>query len=464
MTAPDDVIDRRYRLLDVAGRGGAAEVWRARDERLDRTVAVKLFRPGATDTAARERAELEVMARLSHPGLVTMYDGGTITDRDGVARTFLVMEFVDGVTLRQLLGEGALGPRPAARIGGRLAEGLAHIHAHAIVHRDIKPANILLRGETVKLADFGVARILDGARMTEVGTTVGTANYLSPEQVRGADITAASDVYSLGLVVIEMITGAIVYPGSGVSAAVARLHRPPVLPPCGPEWTALLRGMIADDPAARPSAQEVALRLAALTAAPAEVAAPRSLPVAVSSDPLPSMPTAAVADPVIGQPRARASWWLAAGVAAVAAVVVGGLLSSGGGNDAAAAGTSPGLIAGRPHLAASGTSAAAPSTTPLPSRSHTTEPRVPVAVAHRVPHKHPARQHRAVKPARAVAPPRAGKPGRPGAAEPKPARHPKPAKPAKHKQPKPAKHKQPKPPKPPGGHGPGHPHKPHPHG
>jgi hypothetical protein len=447
----------------VAGRGGAAEVGRAHDERLDRTVAVKLFRAGATDTAARERAELEVMALLSHPGLVTMYDGGTITDRDGAARTFLVMEFVDGVTLRQLLGEGALGPRTAARIGGRLAEGLAHIHAHAIVHRDIKPANILLRGETVKLADFGVARILDGARMTEVGTTVGTANYLSPEQVRGADITAASDVYSLGLVVIEMITGAIVYPGSGVSAAVARLHRPPVLP-CGPEWTALLRGMTADDPAARPSAQEVAVRLAALAAAPADVAAPTPLPVAVSSDPLPSMPTAAVADPVVGQPRARASWWLAAGVAAVAAAVLGGLLSSGGGNDAAAAGTSPGLIAGRPHLAASGASAAAPSTTPVPSRSHTPEPRVPVA--HRVPRKHPARQHPArqhparqhpaVKPARAVAPLRAGKPGRPGAAEPNPAGHPKPSKP-----PKPAKHK---PPKRPGGHGPRHPHKPHPQG
>ena len=155
------------------------------------------------------------------------------------------MEFVDGVTLRQLLGEGPLGPRPAARIGAELAAGLAHIHAHGIVHRDVKPANILLRGETVKLADFGVARILDDARVTEVGTTVGTANYLSPEQVRGADITPASDIYSLALVLIEMITGEIAYPGSGVTAAMARLHRPPALPACGP---ALDRAAPGDDP------------------------------------------------------------------------------------------------------------------------------------------------------------------------------------------------------------------------
>ena len=293
MIIPGHSIDSRYRLLEVAGRGGAAEVWRARDERLAREVAIKLFRPGATDVPQREQAELAVMARVSHPAVVTMYDGGAFTDPGGVSRTYLVMEFVDGVTLRQLLGEGALGPRPAARIGAALAGGLAHIHAHGIVHRDVKPANILLHGETVKLADFGVAKILDDARVTEIGTTVGTANYLSPEQVRGADITPASDIYSLALVVIEMITGEIVYPGSGVSAALARLHRHPPLPECGQAWTALLRAMVDDDPAARPSAGEVALRLSSLTTAGLPAAA-----FAVVEEPAaqqPELPTAGLA-------------------------------------------------------------------------------------------------------------------------------------------------------------------------
>lgn len=263
----------RYRLDERIGRGGMADVFRAEDVVLHRMVAVKLFRfdTESGDERARVDAEVHTLARLRHPGLVTVFDAGTIGS-DDEATPFLVMELVNGPTLSQRLAGGPIRPGEAARLGAQLAITLDCVHANAVVHRDIKPANILLDetasargGYAPKLADFGIARILDSARLTMQGMTVGTANYLSPEQARGEPVGPASDVYSLGLVLIECLTGRPAYPGSGLDAALARLrHAPPVPAEFGPRWAAVLAAMTATDPAARPSAADVAAELSAV--------------------------------------------------------------------------------------------------------------------------------------------------------------------------------------------------------
>ncbi len=275
----------RYLLGSVLGRGGMAEVWEAQDTVLERRVAVKLFR-GDPESAAEEQrreAEIRLVAALSHPNLVTVFDAGSDSGCPGAPCTFLVMELVEGTTLSRLLPLGPLSPPDVADLGAQLASALAYVHARGIVHRDVKPANILLAGTprdsadgvsatgvTAKLTDFGIARILDGARVTLTGTTVGTANYLSPEQASGADVSPASDVYSLGLVLLECLSGQAAFPGHGVEAAVARLQRGPAIPEdLDPAWQGVLATMTARDPAIRPPAATVANRLRALRSAAA---------------------------------------------------------------------------------------------------------------------------------------------------------------------------------------------------
>ena len=267
-----DLIEGRYRLLSRIGRGATAEVWSAEDERLQRIVALKLFRPDVTD-GHRERVELELMVRLAHPGLVSVYDAGSHTDGEGRRRTYLVLEFVAGGTLRDRLALGDLPADRAATVGGDVARALGYLHACGVVHRDIKPANILLArlddavppfGSDVpiaKLGDLGVARMLDSAHLTEPGTTVGTANYLSPEQLRGQPTGPPSDVYSLALVLLEALTGAMAYPGSGVLTP-DHLDRTPTIPAAlGRRWCELLDAMTDRDPGNRPTAADVASAL-----------------------------------------------------------------------------------------------------------------------------------------------------------------------------------------------------------
>ncbi|MFD7654779.1 serine/threonine-protein kinase [Actinosynnema sp. NPDC059797] len=246
----------RYRLTGSLGVGGMAEVHRAWDVDLRRPVAVKVFRPCADDDAVRRfHLEARTLARLSHPGVVSLYDAGLHG-----GRPFMVLRLVEGTTLRARLGQGALPVAEVRRLGAGVAEALAHVHDQDVVHRDVKPSNVLLdQAGTPHLADFGLARSGDGARFTRTGHVPGTAAYLAPEQVRGDDVGPAADVYALGLVLLECLTGRREYQGGAVDAAEARLHRPPVVPEDLPrDVVRLLRLMTSLTARRRPSAQDCA--------------------------------------------------------------------------------------------------------------------------------------------------------------------------------------------------------------
>ena len=225
-TTRTDLFAGRYRVEGALGHGGGADVLRAVDERLQRTVALKVLRPGSAADADRFVTEALSLARLRHPGLVEVYDA----DATG-AHPYLVLELVDGPTLAALLSAGPLGPAATVRTGRQLARTLAFVHQHRIVHRDVKPSNVLIdRDGNPRLADFGIARALDDAGHTRTGAIVGTPAYLAPEQVRGQGAGPAADVYALGLLLIECLTGRREYTGGPVEAAVARLLRPPAVP------------------------------------------------------------------------------------------------------------------------------------------------------------------------------------------------------------------------------------------
>ncbi|MCI4657050.1 serine/threonine-protein kinase [Cryobacterium zhongshanensis] len=260
----------RFRIDRLIGTGGMAVVYEATDLALGRTVAVKLFRLNTADDAGPERqsGEVAVLASLNHFALVTLFDAGTAIV-DGTARTFIVMELVDGTDLRTRIAAGPLPRSEVATIGADLAEALHYVHERGIIHRDIKPANVLLapsgfpgRAAHAKLADFGIARLVDATRLTATGSFLGTAGYLSPEQALGTTIGAPSDVYSLGLVLLECLTGERAYPGTAIESAMARLQRDPEVPVAfGPAWAAVLGGMTQREPGARFSPADAAVRL-----------------------------------------------------------------------------------------------------------------------------------------------------------------------------------------------------------
>ncbi len=252
------VLDGRYELGELLGRGGAADVHRAHDRVLDRPVAVKLLRQGGEEEGDRARftAEGRLLARLQHPHLVAVLDAGTEGDRP-----YLVMQLVEGPTLSQACRAGPLDAEQVRAVGQGLADALAHVHEAGMVHRDVKPGNVLLDGTgRARLSDFGIARLLaDATRHTSTGITLGTAAYLSPEQVRGEEVTGATDVYALGLVLLEALTGDREYTGPPMEVALARLHRTPQVPDRLPQpWPGLLRAMTAMRPQDRPTAAEVA--------------------------------------------------------------------------------------------------------------------------------------------------------------------------------------------------------------
>src|SRR4051794_32794207 len=243
-----------------------ATVHRAHDERLDRDVAVKLFRPDVADAhdLRRIRSEIRMLAALNHPSLVTLHDANTGETGD---TAYLVLELVDGPNLAELLASRRVSAAEYTRLLSQVADALAYIAARGVVHRDVKPENILVTRDDdgalrAKLADLGIARIADESRLTTVGAVIGTARYLSPEQVAGADVAPASDVYSLGIVLLEGLTGRDPFPGTGTEQAVSRTLRSPALPTgLSPGDADLLADMTAVDPADRPTAREVRDRL-----------------------------------------------------------------------------------------------------------------------------------------------------------------------------------------------------------
>jgi serine/threonine protein kinase len=258
---PQQWVAGRYLLGERLGAGGMAEVFRAHDELLGRDVAIKVF--GAHIDAHgpdRVRAEMRTLASLNHPALVTVHDAGTDSPAGGPERAFLVMQLVDGPNLAQALAAEPHSAAQVAVLGATVAEALAYVHQRAVVHRDIKPANILLDSAgRPYLADFGIAQTLGQESLTATGLTLGTAPYLSPEQVSGQPVGPASDIYALGLVLLEALTGKREYPGSGAETALARLSRPPEVPADLPApWGPLLHAMTCTDPADRPTAVAVA--------------------------------------------------------------------------------------------------------------------------------------------------------------------------------------------------------------
>jgi hypothetical protein len=261
----------RYRLDVLLGRGGTADVFKATDLRLGgRPVAVKRFRPdsrGVPQNGFSEEALL--LARLRHPHLVTVYDAGQ--DEDSA---YLVMEHIDGTTLRERIAAGPLPFDHVVRLGSRLASALAHVHAAGIVHRDIKPSNVLLDAEGEPfLADFGISRPTGDPTRAEPGTLVGTLAYMAPEQVLGKGSGPASDVYALGLVMLECLKGAKEYRGEAPEAGMARLLRPPDTATGVPEaLVPLLEAMTRSEPAARPDAARCALLFQAAAGVPARPA------------------------------------------------------------------------------------------------------------------------------------------------------------------------------------------------
>lgn len=341
-----ELLDGRYRLQERIGEGGMARVYRAEDTILGRTVAVKILRGAVDDPQEIERARSEttLLASLNHHALVTLFDANVSED----GGSYLVMEYVEGITLRQRMSAGPIAPVEAASLAVDIAEALHMAHMAGIVHRDVKPSNILLwksplpgREWRAKIADFGIAYLLDSVRVTTPGLMVGTVAYIAPEQARGDAPAPPADIYALGIVLIEALTGTRPFADAeGFGTVMARLEKSPEVPESLEEgWRQLLRGMTAQVPEDRPTALEVAVaasRLTPVTGAayvdePTEAAA---VPIAVPVEGTDETGITAVlpmtaAESSATRPVTRQRWLiggLIAGAVLVATLIAGGLV------------------------------------------------------------------------------------------------------------------------------------------
>lgn len=224
------MLDNRYEILELIGRGGMANVYKAKCHRLDRLVAVKILHSDLAQNADFRRRfmdESRAVAQLSHPNIVSVYDVSCSDDID-----YIVMELIDGVTLKQYMERrGQMDWREALHFITKIMRGLSHAHSRGVIHRDIKPQNIMiLRDGSVRVADFGIACLADqGQTLTQ--ETLGSVHYISPEQARGDRVDARSDIYSAGVVLYEMLTGKLPFQGdSAVSVAIQHLSAVPKAP------------------------------------------------------------------------------------------------------------------------------------------------------------------------------------------------------------------------------------------
>jgi serine/threonine-protein kinase len=300
------VLGGRYRLDERIGAGGMGVVWRATDLMLKRRVAVKLLRPEYTQDAdgrARFRAEARHAGSVSHPGIAQVYD---YSEDDPAGQPYLVMELVNGPSLAWLLKEGPLDCALAMRIIGQAARGLQAAHSAGLVHRDVKPGNLLVSpGWQVKITDFGIARLAGEAPVTRTGAMICTPAYLAPERASGAPATPATDLYALGIVAYECLTGHVPFSGEPIAIALAHQERslPPLPPNVPPPVGALVAALTAKRPEARPgTAGEVATRALHLHAALAGTATGRAPETAGSPPPPLPMPMPVPPPPPYGTP------------------------------------------------------------------------------------------------------------------------------------------------------------------
>jgi beta-lactam-binding protein with PASTA domain/predicted Ser/Thr protein kinase len=353
MTTPR-LLGSRYEIGDVLGYGGMAEVHRGRDVRLGREVAVKVLRADlARDPSfqARFRREAQAAASLNHPAIVAVYDTGE-EDQFG-NQPYIVMEYVEGRTLRDVLKvEGRLMPRRAMEIVADVCAALDFSHRNGIVHRDVKPGNVMItRTGAVKVMDFGIARAVadNSATVTQTAAVIGTAQYLSPEQARGENVDARSDVYSTGVLLFELITGSPPFTGDS-PVAVAYQHvreNPPppstLNPDVPPELDAIVLKAMAKNPANRyQSAGEMRADLIrAINGRPVEaepVMMADDVTTVLGGGAAPRTGTYAASRTVTAPPKKRSPWfWV--GIAALCLLVLGGAtagviaLTSSGGDD-----------------------------------------------------------------------------------------------------------------------------------
>ncbi|HEV8421359.1 MAG TPA: Stk1 family PASTA domain-containing Ser/Thr kinase [Actinomycetota bacterium] len=343
-TTEHRILSNRYRVEDFLGQGGMARVHRGTDLVLDRTVAIKILAEHLTrdpQAVRRFRREAQAAAGLSHPGIVAVYDTGS----DGTVH-FIVMEYITGRTLADILDEGgALPSDRAIGIAGAVASALAHAHEKGIVHRDVKPGNIMLTpaGE-VKVMDFGIARAVSSGTFTSTASVLGTATYFAPEQARGEPVDARTDLYALGVVLYEMLTGRPPFTADSPVAVAYKHVREEPLPPSrlnpgiGPALEAVVLMAMAKDRAARyQTAQELGRDLQRVegsgvaATAPATSSARTTQPVPVQGTAVLPPVTSPGALPPTHRPRKRTRWasWLVALGTVVAVGLISALVLSG---------------------------------------------------------------------------------------------------------------------------------------